>query len=143
MGRHSEHNLATRPLRFIQSWVVPRKRGLKPSYGSMNAGKEDAGARQDQWAHLVSDVEGSADTPVKINQDCNVFVTELTTDSQPSSFALGADRQAYMLCVEGSVATTGETLQRHEAAKTKGPLDLEVKAGAEGGLLLLFEMAKS
>lgn len=91
----------------------------------------------------MSDVEGSANTPVKINQDCNVFVTELTADFQPSSLALGSDRQAYMLCVEGSVAAAGEKLQRHDAAKIKGPLQLEVKAGAEGALILMFEMAKS
>jgi len=31
---HSEHNLdPTKPLRFIQMWLVPRERGLNPNYG--------------------------------------------------------------------------------------------------------------
>merc|ERR1712137_236726 len=72
--RHSEHNLEKTPLRFIQSWVVPRKRGLTPNYGSMDAGAEASAARKGQWSHLASDVENSTFTPVKINQDCNVFV---------------------------------------------------------------------
>jgi redox-sensitive bicupin YhaK (pirin superfamily) len=142
--QHSEHNLAKTPLRFIQSWVVPRSRGLKPNYGSFDAGENAAQARRNQWAHLVSDVQASADTPVKIHQDCNVYVSELTAESQLPPMALSNDRQAYMLCVEGSVTTTGEkSLERHEAAMVKGPLDFEVKAGGNGALLLMFEMAKS
>ena len=31
---HSEHNVdPTKPLRFIQMWLVPRERGLNPNYG--------------------------------------------------------------------------------------------------------------
>merc|ERR1712159_863460 len=34
--QHSEHNLhKSQDLRFIQMWLVPRSRGLQPSYGSL------------------------------------------------------------------------------------------------------------
>lgn len=52
---HSEHNLDKKhPLRFIQIWINPRKRGLKPNYGStsMNAAAEADGScasRQNAW----------------------------------------------------------------------------------------------
>ncbi|CAE7254035.1 unnamed protein product [Symbiodinium pilosum] len=106
---HSEHNLAKSPLRFIQCWIaarqklaewVPRARGLKPHYGSSLGGKEAAAARKDQWAHLVSDEMSSARTKIKINQDCNVFATELSAGKTSQPFSI-AGRQAYMLCVEG------------------------------------------
>ena len=32
--RHSETNQGDNPLRFIQTWIVPRVDGLKPKYGS-------------------------------------------------------------------------------------------------------------
>ena len=64
--RHSEANLEDANLRFIQTWITPRKHGLKPNYGSFSGEKADL---DDAWVHLVSDVEDSThDTPVKINQ---------------------------------------------------------------------------
>eukprot|EP00746_Dinoflagellata_sp_MGD_P005409 gnl/MRDRNA2_/MRDRNA2_110463_c0_seq1.p1 gnl/MRDRNA2_/MRDRNA2_110463_c0~~gnl/MRDRNA2_/MRDRNA2_110463_c0_seq1.p1 ORF type:complete len:285 (-),score=44.31 gnl/MRDRNA2_/MRDRNA2_110463_c0_seq1:61-915(-) len=143
--RHSEHNLhRTRPLRFIQSWVMPRNRGLAPNYGSMPGNEDAAAARKNKWAQLVSDVESSALTPVKINQDCNVFVTELDSGTGASALSLGAARQAYLLCVEGSI-TLGDQkqLRQHDAAELKGPSSLDVTAGSEGALLLVFEMRQT
>ena len=76
--RHSEHNLnKQRPLRFIQMWFLPRRQGLPPNYGSM---KGDASARRNKWHHILTDVRSDVDdtdVPIKINQDVNMFVTEL------------------------------------------------------------------
>jgi len=143
--RHSEHNLdKEKDLRFIQSWVVPRQRGLPPNYGSMAAGKTEEEARRDQWAHLVSDAVDSFPTPVKINQDCNVFVTELSAGKTAPALELRQSRQAYMLCVEGEVQLGGgKSLRQHDAAELKGPFSLEATGGTEGALLLVFEMAST
>lgn len=52
---HSEHNLhPIKPCRFVQTWIVPRKRGLKPNYGSFKGDDLDL---KDKWIHLISDVE--------------------------------------------------------------------------------------
>ncbi|CAJ1335352.1 unnamed protein product [Effrenium voratum] len=136
---HSEHNLAKEPLRFIQCWVVPRKRNLKPHYGS--AGTAEAAARKDQWFHLVSDEMSSVQTPVKINQDCNVFVTELSANVASKVLPIGKDRQAYLLCMEGDVKLAGKDLHRHDAAEIKGPIDLDLLSGPAGAYVLIFEMA--
>ena len=73
--RHSEHNLnKTEPLRFIQMWIQPRERNLTPNYGS---GIGTFEGRHNKFAHLVSDVQNPvSETPVKINQDVNIFVSE-------------------------------------------------------------------
>jgi len=142
--RHSEHNWhREKDLRFIQSWIVPRKRGLRPNYGSMLGGAAAEAARRDQWAHLVSDASGSAKTPVQISQDCNVFVAELSRGASPGTFELEPGRQAYVLCVEGEASLEGDAagLRRHDAAELKGPLSLRWTAGSTGAMLLLFEMA--
>jgi len=142
--RHSEHNLKKVPLRFIQSWVTPRKMGLKPNYGSMSCGAAESAARKNKWAHLVSDVDNTVQTPVKINQDCNVFVVELSTGSASPPLAIGASRQAYMLCIEGEV-TTGDqqSLRQHDAAEVRGPMTLELLAGAGQAMVMVFEMARA
>ena len=55
--RHSEHNLdKTKPLRFIQMWLVPNRAGLKPNYGSHETTAE---CRADRWCHVVSPVPGA------------------------------------------------------------------------------------
>mmetsp|Transcript_23020 Transcript_23020/g.42393 ORF Transcript_23020/g.42393 Transcript_23020/m.42393 type:complete len:372 (+) Transcript_23020:52-1167(+) len=142
--RHSEHNWQERPLRFIQSWIVPRRRGLPPNYGSMVGDEVATEARRDKWAHYVSDVKGSTKTPIQINQDCNVFATELSPDTAAPVLELQPGRQAYMLCVEGEVFIGADRpLRAHDAAELKGPLSLEAVAGKSGALVLLFEMALS
>jgi len=133
---HSEHNLdPSNPLRFIQIWINTRTRGLKPNYGSARGSIE---SRTDQWSHLVSDVRDAAQTPVKINQDANVLVTE---GSNAVSLHIQQGRQAYLLCMEGSVAlSSSAVLRRHEAAELLGPCSLV--ATPQGTMhLLMVEMA--
>eukprot|EP01038_Epipyxis_sp_PR26KG_P008393 gene8393-11351_t len=122
---HSEHNLdADSPLRFIQIWIQTRKQGLKPNYGSMIGNVAD---RSNKWAHLVSDVDNkSIETPIKINQDANIFVTEVASFNS-ASFELQQGRQGYLLCIEGEAGVTlssesnSQVLSRHDAAEVYGP----------------------
>lgn len=145
--RHSEHNLCKDThLRFIQSWVVPRRRGLQPNYGSMVGDVVAEASRKDQWSHLVSDVEArGAKAPVQINQDCNVYVVELSPEATAPPLEIAAGRQGYVLCVEGEASFGGadKAIRRHDAAELQGPLALEAKAGGEGAMLLLFEMKQT
>eukprot|EP00288_Rhodomonas_lens_P017996 CAMPEP_0177701308 /NCGR_PEP_ID=MMETSP0484_2-20121128/6545_1 /TAXON_ID=354590 /ORGANISM="Rhodomonas lens, Strain RHODO" /LENGTH=264 /DNA_ID=CAMNT_0019212539 /DNA_START=175 /DNA_END=966 /DNA_ORIENTATION=- len=141
---HQEHNKNPKsPLRFIQMWIVPASRGLKPNYGSMR-GDEMKAARQNAWAHMVSDVKDSAvTTPVKINQDVNMYATELEA-SKSLPLKINANRQAYVLCIEGSIDVSGDSVQerlaQHDAAEVVGAVDLQVTAGPKGAHLLYVEM---
>lgn len=143
---HSEHNLdPNKPLRFIQIWINTRQRSLKPNYGSMVG---DPAARLNKWAHLVSDVKAEGVTPIKINQDANIHVAEVTP-GQTVSFALREGRQGYLLCMEGTAVVTGNNqetvLNRHDAAELVGPLALSATAkDATAPIhILLVEMAYS
>jgi len=139
---HSEENQGSEPCRFIQSWIVPRSRGLPPNYGSLVGDDTAARNRSNQWAQLVSDVRsGENFTPVQINQDCNVYVTELDADLASPPLEIGVGRQAYMLAVEGSVSLGDVDLSRHDAARIRGGQVLELKAGSSGAMVLVFEMA--
>jgi redox-sensitive bicupin YhaK (pirin superfamily) len=120
--QHQEHNRSEKePLRFIQMWITTRKRGLTPNYGSSCG---DEAGRRNQWSHLVSDVaDKSTSTPVEINQDANIYVSE-TEVGKPVEFELKAGRQAYFLCMEGNVdigAKDKLSLMRHDAAEITGP----------------------
>lgn len=141
--RHSERNENKDGVcRFIQMWITPRKLGLKPVYGGYS-GKDDD--RKNKWGHLVSDNNSKEKTPVKIEQDCNLLVSELEA-GKSITFPLAADRQGYFLCLEGDVTVSGtngeQRLDRHDAAEIKGKNDLTVKAGSKGAHVLLVEMQK-
>ncbi|CAK9009599.1 unnamed protein product [Durusdinium trenchii] len=144
--RHSEHNLHDEPLRFIQCWVVPRRRGFEPAYGSYTCTDAE---RQNRWALVAADFEHrSVKAPVQIQQDCNIYVSELQAGRTPEAMRIDQQRQGYLLCVEGSVQlvdSAGKVRQmhQHDAAELKGSVELTPTAGANGAFLLLFEMAKS
>lgn len=152
---HSEHNLhRSEPLRFIQMWFTPRTRNARPNYGSFVG---DAAARKNQWAHLVSDNQNpiSPSPPIQINQDANIHVAELDA-GRSVHFEVQEGRQAYLLCLEGSVTLQGsglgkndlalqEQLDRHDAAEIYGPLSFTLTAETlvdtkEGAHMLLVDM---
>eukprot|EP00924_Labyrinthula_sp_SR-Ha-C_P002751 snap_masked-scaffold_13-processed-gene-6.26-mRNA-1 protein AED:0.01 eAED:0.01 QI:0/-1/0/1/-1/1/1/0/271 len=139
---HSERNdNPTTPLRFIQMWVVPRQRGLEVNYGSY---KGELQKRSSKIQHLASDVKSEANTPIKVNQDVNLHVSELK-EGEAVSFKIAKGRQAYFLMVEsdeklvsvkseaeGSGQCTHLQLRSHDAAKIKSGQNVTVTA-PEGG----------
>jgi redox-sensitive bicupin YhaK (pirin superfamily) len=124
--RHSEFNQGDKPLRFIQTWIVPAQRGLKPNYGSFRGGP---GVCLNKMFHLISNVnDASASTPVQINQDLDGYAAEIE-EGQTVLYELPKGRQAYLLCMEGSVAVNGNKLNRHDASEITGSGGvLEIKA---------------
>ena len=141
---HSEHNLnKEKDLRFIQIWIQPTQRGLNSNYGSYQGNEVE---RRNTWAHLVSNVKDSKSTPIKINQDANIFVAEVDGENSVE-FPLREGRQGYLLCVEGQAKVTGshgeETLDQHDAAEVYGENRFQVRPNVRGGKthVLFIEMA--
>ena len=146
--RHSEHNLESAPLRFIQIWITPRAHGLQPTYGGFDGATPAAQqARTNALVQLVGDSEqpshGAA--PVQISADCAMHVAELEA-GRAVEFALGKRRQAYLLCVEGALAAAGGEatmkLVRHDAAEVRGEGTLQLTARDGPAHVLLMEMAE-
>mmetsp|Transcript_8078 Transcript_8078/g.9270 ORF Transcript_8078/g.9270 Transcript_8078/m.9270 type:complete len:265 (-) Transcript_8078:135-929(-) len=143
---HSESNESSdTPLRFIQMWITPSQRGLPVNYGSLCG---DESARRNKWQHLVSSVKSKYKTPIKINQDANIQVTELES-GQSITYAVGKDRQAYLLMIESTgaeiVQSGGEkqVLASHDALRLFGPTKIDIVAPeSDKAHVLLVEMQK-
>jgi len=138
---HSEHNLQDEPLRFIQMWLNPKQRGLKPNYGSMCGSK--CNDKKNKWNHLVSSTDTKIKTPVEINTDVNIYVAKLEEGSMISK-KISSNRQAYVLAVDGtptiSTKSDGEQkMRRHDAAELYGEEEFTFKGP---GHVLLVEMEK-
>jgi redox-sensitive bicupin YhaK (pirin superfamily) len=147
--RHSEFNNGSTPLRFIQMWVVPQRRGLTPNYGSV-CGDASAKDRKDNFAHLVAPVNSDGGAGyLQLNQDVNMYAAEVSAGNEVKlPMPLAPGRQAYVLLVEGSGevrlgADRRERLVRHDAAELVGGAEPEYMvftADAEGAHWLVVEM---
>jgi len=142
--RHSEHNLQkTQDLRFIQIWIIPRTKSLKPNYGSLIGSEESI---KNKLTHLLSDVSNPVNTQIKINQDVNFYVS-LLDQEKTVEFMISENRQVYLLCIEGNISfmkgdRVHETLEELDAAEIKGPQYFRIRSLSPSHFLIL-EMHKS
>ena len=67
--------------------------------------------------HIVSNKNGNA--PVKINQDINIFVTELSPE-KTLDLEIKEKRQGYVVQIEGRSIINGVELSERDALKTIG-----------------------
>ncbi|MDR0563987.1 MAG: pirin family protein [Azoarcus sp.] len=141
---HSEYNHGTKTLRFFQIWIFPDKKGYQPNYGDFPFTFED---RIDAWlpiATLVENAQSSA--PIKIHADINLFAAFISP-GKSLDFSLGADRQAYLVDIEGSLGLSGKNgaeakLSMRDAAEITGE-SFTATAGADAGAhVLVIEMAR-
>ena len=91
-------------------------------------------------------------TPIKISQDCNIYVTELDS-SKSLVFPMKASRQAYILCLEGQVNIKIEgndgsqediIYDQHDAAEvfiTDGSNLITSTSNSSSAHVLMVEMA--
>mmetsp|Transcript_22254 Transcript_22254/g.51335 ORF Transcript_22254/g.51335 Transcript_22254/m.51335 type:complete len:279 (-) Transcript_22254:134-970(-) len=126
--RHSEQNFGDVPLRCINIWIVPQESCLTPSYGSYEC--SDMQERKNHLQHLVSNGKKSTTTPLEVQQDCDIYAATLDLGSQVN-MELPPDRQAYLLCIEGSIQINSgsATVTKYDACEiTQGGGNLEFTA---------------
>ena len=110
---HSEHNLYNKQARFLQIWILPDKKGYTPNYGDYRFAWD---MRKNKWLHIVSGKNGEA--PVRLNQDANIYVLELEMGCE-ISFSIEANRQAYLVQIEGTSTINGVVLNARDAMEIK------------------------
>ena len=131
---HSEHNLGKDTLRFLQIWILPDKADHEPNYGDFRFNWDD---RKNKWLHMVSSKSGNGQ--IKINQDINIYSTELEKGKE-ISFPVKAGRQAYLVQIEGSSLINQIHLNERDGMEIVEE-DILIKA-EKSSHLLIIEMNK-
>lgn len=131
---HSEHNYGKETGRFLQIWIIPREKGLKPNYGDF---KFAWNKRKNKWFHIVSDINGSA--PININQDVNIYALELDKNKEVD-FEVNNGRQAYLVQIEGNSVINDVLLNERDALEIIEE-NIKIKANTLSHLLVI-EMKK-
>ena len=131
---HSEFNPSRdEGLHFLQIWIQPRQRGLKPSYTEWHP-KADAA---DAPKVLVISPDGR-DGSATIHQEADIYRIRLKRD-QTVTHELKPGRGAWLQIAEGAVTLNGSALQTGDGASTEEPGTLKLSA-TQPTEALLFDL---
>lgn len=131
---HSEYNLEDEVLRLLQIWIFPDKLGYEPKYGDLQI---DWNERVNKFLQLVSPIGGQG--LVEINQDANIYVTELD-EGKELDFEVGSGRIAYVVQIEGSTSYNDVVLNDSDGMEVIEE-SMQLKAMTKSHLMII-EMSK-
>ena len=132
---HSEHNLGSNLLRFLQIWILPDKKGYEPNYGDYPFNWSD---RENKWMPIATGSENQ-EFPIHIHADINVYAAEIAQGNS-LEFRVNAGRQAYLVLVEGTAEIGEHSLSMRDALEIVEE-NIVIKAN-ETAHVLVLEMEK-
>lgn len=132
---HSEFNASrTDPVHFLQIWILPERRGMKPGYEQRNFDRE----AKDGRLCLIASHDGR-DGSVTIHADVAVHAG-LFAQGQRAELPLAPGRHAWVHVARGKARVNGRDLGPGDAlALSEEPA--VIVEGTEGGEVLVFDLA--
>jgi len=129
---HSEiNNSQEQPMRFIQMWFIPSKKGLEPSVEQKTVKKEE---RTNRLLPLVSNNHPET---LPIASDAEVYSCFLEKENA-LKHEIKDGRGAYLYVLEGgTVKVNDDVIPTLGAAKALGKLELTIRAEEDSELLLV------
>ena len=132
---HSEYNAsAEAPVRFLQIWILPDRRGTPPGYAQKPLGLDDARGKP-----VLAAGPGGTEAAVTIHQDALMYAAKLDVGAQVSH-ALRPGRGAWLQVARGIVALDGTEMREGDGAAIEGEPGLVLSAMTPAEVLL-FDLA--
>ncbi|WP_242360456.1 pirin family protein [Anaeromyxobacter sp. SG17] len=132
---HSEFNGSdSEPVRFLQIWILPERRGLLPGYEQKQFPEEERRGR----LRLVASHDG-ADGSVTIHQDARVYAALLEAGER-AVLPLQAGRHAWVQVVRGTLRLGDETLAAGDGAALSDEREVGLE-GVEAAEVLVFDLS--
>src|ERR1700679_2335120 len=130
---HSEYNAsADKPVHFLQIWIVPDERGVKPQYAEKSFANAEPGK-----LHLIASKAGRGGS-LLIHQDADVSVARLAKSAE-LEYGFGAGRAGWVQLIEGELAVNGEKLSAGDGAAISHEELVRLKSG-DGAHFLFFDL---
>ena len=124
--RHSETNpSASEPLHLVQMWVLPGRKGVKPSYGQCDFKPAD---RHNKWLLVASGIPGET-APVTLTQNASFRVARL--DNGVLDYSFGQSRLGFLFVADGNVAANGAQLSSGDAVRIGGVPSVALSGSGE------------
>jgi redox-sensitive bicupin YhaK (pirin superfamily) len=132
---HSEMNPSrTNPVHFLQIWILPEKKGIKPGYEQKAFPESERRGK----LKLVAARDGR-DGAVTINQDANVYAT-LLGPGESAALELRPGRHAWVQVARGSIEVNGKRLDQGDGAALSDEKRVDLH-GVENAEVLVFDLA--
>lgn len=124
--QHSETNgREDRELHLVQMWVIPGRRGTKPTYGQMDFTLED---RRNRWLAVASG-HHAVNAPIALTQDAALLVARLENRELRHTFE--PSRFGFLFIGDGEIEANGELLRQGDAVRMYGIERLDLKGTGE------------
>lgn len=134
--RHSEFNASnTNPVHLLQIWIMPEKRGIKPSYEEKNFSSE---LKQGKLTLLGS--QDGRDNSVTIHQDVNLYLGSLTK-SDRLNYSIKNNRGIWLQVARGEVKLNEQLLQAGDGAAITNETEIAIAGNSSDSEFLLFDLA--
>lgn len=131
--RHSEYNAnKDKEARFLQIWLFPKKRNLKPSYDQKTFTPDQ---RQNKLQVIVS--PNGKDGGIAIYQDAWFSMGNLKKDFKTTYQVKQKTNGVYAFLISGSVTINGQPLEARDGLVIWNTDKLDIKANAASELLLM------
>lgn len=131
---HSEYNaFQDRPTHFMQIWIQPERRGLKPGYGQKSFEDE---LKEKNLVLVVS--RSGREGSIEIAQDADLYLSR-SSESKTIQFEVRQGRRIWLQMIQGEVAIRDLKLSAGDGLATDESRILEINtiAGAE---FMLFDL---
>ena len=132
---HSEYNASkTDPVHFLQIWLTPRERGIKPSYEQKAFPDIEKRGR----LRVVASPDGR-DGSVTIQADAVVYAG-LFDKGEAAELRIDPARYAWVHVARGKIRVNGRDLEAGDGAALSQENAVRVE-GVDGGEVLVFDLA--
>jgi hypothetical protein len=133
--RHSEFNPSDKEgVHLYQIWLLPERKGLKPSYEELAVGEEEKQGR----FRLVASPDGAAGS-LTIHQDARLYLASLLP-GQAVAHSIEPGRAAWLQVLRGSVNVLGNDLSAGDGVAVTDENAISVQAAVPSEVLL-FDLA--
>lgn len=130
---HSEMNGSKdEPVHFLQIWILPERKGLKPEYEQKHFAEKD----RQGLLRLVA-APGSNDGAVRIHQDVRIY-SALLDNGTTVTHKFDAERYGWVQVARGEIDLDGTKLVAGDGAAISG--EPSVTISGTGAEVLLFDL---
>ena len=131
---HSEFNPSdTEPVHLYQIWLLPERKGIKPSYEQKQFPDDERLNR----LRLVAS-PNAEDSSLLIHQDARIYLSSLDEGKQVSH-ALKTGQHAWLQVLRGAVSLNGNDLKTSDGAAVSDEIALEIVA-RQAAEIMLFDL---
>jgi hypothetical protein len=132
---HSEFNASkTDEVHFLQIWLMPSERGIKPGYEQKNFSDDDKRGQ----LRLVASPD-AADGSITIHTDARVYAG-LFGKGESAELALAPGRGAWVHVARGNIKVNDQVLGEGDGIAIENEAQLRV-AGVDEGEVIVFDLA--